>query len=452
MTERGFLIAGGGTGGHVFPALALAGEIRRRRPGAPIVFVGTARGLETTLVPKAGFPLELVRAKGLVGKGWRARLDGLRTLPLAFLDSLRLLARHAPRAVVGVGGYASGPLVTTAWARRIPTLIHEQNAIPGLTNRILARLARRIAVGTVRGAAALPGAIVTGNPVRPAFFEIPSLVSRSKERRLRVLVVGGSQGAEILNRLMPGALARVAARGIAFDVVHQAGKGRGIRGRRSHRGARGRDDRCGSRGGRTPGPPRAVRGRDAWASGGERAGPGIGGRRCRRHGGGGDGGVPGGRSLGSPGRPATAPRDGRGRAPFGGAGCGLPPVRSSLRSGGRVNFLRVKRLHFVGIGGIGMCGLAELLKSVGLEVTGSDLALGETSERLVGLGIKVHQGHRAENVAGADVVVVLPCVPAIAMPRLTRMTSASISARLITGIPAERAAATSALLSWTALE
>jgi len=227
MTDkRGFLIAGGGTGGHVFPALALAGEIRRRRPGAPIVFVGTARGLETTLVPKAGFPLELVRAKGLVGKGWRARLEGLLALPLALLDSLRLLARHAPRAVVGVGGYASGPLVATAWARRIPTLIHEQNAIPGLTNRILARLARRIAVGTARGAAALPRAIVTGNPVRPAFFDIPSLVSRSRERRLRLLVVGGSQGAEILNRLMPGALARVAASGIAFDVVHQAGKGR----------------------------------------------------------------------------------------------------------------------------------------------------------------------------------------------------------------------------------
>ena len=226
LNERGFLIAGGGTGGHVFPALALAGEIRRRRPGASIVFVGTARGLETTLVPKAGFPLELVRAKGLVGKGWRARLDGLFALPFAFLDSLRLLARHAPRAVVGVGGYASGPLVATAWARRIPTLIHEQNAIPGLTNRILACLARRVAVGTARGAAALPGSIVTGNPVRPAFFEIPSLVSRSKERRLRILVVGGSQGAEILNRLMPGALLRVAASGIEFDVVHQAGKGR----------------------------------------------------------------------------------------------------------------------------------------------------------------------------------------------------------------------------------
>jgi UDP-N-acetylglucosamine--N-acetylmuramyl-(pentapeptide) pyrophosphoryl-undecaprenol N-acetylglucosamine transferase len=226
MTERGFLIAGGGTGGHVFPALALAGEIRRRRPGAPIVFVGTARGLETALVPKAGFVLELVRAKGLVGKGWRARLDGLRALPLALLDSLRLLARHAPRAVVGVGGYASGPLVATAWARRIPTLIHEQNAVPGLTNRLLAHVARRIAVGTARGAAALPGAVVTGNPVREGFFGIPSLVSRPEDRRLRILVVGGSQGAEILNRVVPLALARIAAAGIGFDVVHQAGKGR----------------------------------------------------------------------------------------------------------------------------------------------------------------------------------------------------------------------------------
>ena len=190
------------------------------------MFVGTARGLETALVPKAGFPLELVRAKGLVGKGWRARFEGFLALPLALVDSLRLLARHAPRAVVGVGGYASGPLVATAWARRVPTLIHEQNAVPGLTNRLLARVAKRVAVGSARGAESLPGAIVTGNPVRRDFFEIPSLVSREKHRRYRILVVGGSQGAQILNRLVPPALARVAGAGIAFDVVHQAGKGR----------------------------------------------------------------------------------------------------------------------------------------------------------------------------------------------------------------------------------
>ncbi|HTS03103.1 MAG TPA: undecaprenyldiphospho-muramoylpentapeptide beta-N-acetylglucosaminyltransferase [Thermoanaerobaculia bacterium] len=221
----GFVIAGGGTGGHVFPALALAGEIRRRRPDAPILLVGTRRGLETDLVPRAGWPLEFVRAKGLVGKGARARLEGLLALPLAFLDSRRLLARHVPRTVVGVGGYASGPLVATAWAKRIPTVIHEQNAVPGLTNRLLARVATRVAAGTDEGAARL-GGVAVGNPVREDFFAIPSLVSREKARTMRLLAVGGSQGAAILNRVLPGALARAAAAGVSFTAVHQAGKGR----------------------------------------------------------------------------------------------------------------------------------------------------------------------------------------------------------------------------------
>ena len=222
----GFLIAGGGTGGHIFPALALADELKRRRPGAPIVFVGTRAGLEADLVPMAGWPLEFVRARGIVGKGLTARLRGLAALPLAFADSLRLLSRHGPTAVVGVGGYAAGPVVATAWARRVPTVIHEANAVPGLTNRLLSRVATRVAVGTPGAAAAFPGAVVTGNPVREAFFGIPSLVSRPRERRLHLLVVGGSQGAQILNRVLPEALAAVAARGIACDVLHQAGKGR----------------------------------------------------------------------------------------------------------------------------------------------------------------------------------------------------------------------------------
>jgi UDP-N-acetylglucosamine--N-acetylmuramyl-(pentapeptide) pyrophosphoryl-undecaprenol N-acetylglucosamine transferase len=225
MMERdGYLIAGGGTGGHVFPALALAGELRRRRPALPIVFVGTRNGIETDLVPKAGFPLEFVRARGLVGKGWKARLEGIAALPLALADSLRLLSRHDPRAVVGVGGYASGPLLATAWARRFPTVIHESNAVPGLTNRLLAHVATRVASG-VEGST-LPGAAVTGNPVRPEFFAVRSLVSRPKDRRFRVLVVGGSQGAEILNRLVPAALGKVLERGVRLDVVHQAGRAR----------------------------------------------------------------------------------------------------------------------------------------------------------------------------------------------------------------------------------
>ena len=224
-TRRGgYLIAGGGTGGHVFPALALAGELRRRRPEAPIVFVGTARGLETELVPRAGYPLETIRARGLVGKSALALLQGAAALPLGLYDSWRLVGRHRPSAVLGVGGYAAGPVVATAWARRIPTVVHEANAVPGLTNRLLAKVAGRIAVGGEEARRALPGAVVTGNPVRPEFFSIPPLEGRPASRRLRLLVVGGSQGAAILNRLVPAALGELAGAGLAIDVVHQAGR------------------------------------------------------------------------------------------------------------------------------------------------------------------------------------------------------------------------------------
>ncbi len=222
----GYLIAGGGTGGHVFPALALAGEIRRRRPEAPVVFVGTRQGLEAELVPKTGLPLAFVRARGLVGKSAAGRLAGLLTLPLGLVDSWRLLTVHGPRAVVGMGGYGSGPLVATAWARRIPTVIHESNAVPGLTNRILARVVTRVAVGTGAAVSRLKGAAVTGNPVRPEFFQTPSLSSRPAGRRPQLLVVGGSQGARILNDLVPEALAMVRRRGVGFDALHQAGRGR----------------------------------------------------------------------------------------------------------------------------------------------------------------------------------------------------------------------------------
>ena len=220
----GYLIAGGGTGGHVFPALAIAGELRRRRPEVPIVFVGTARGIETDLVPRAGYPLELIRARGLAGKSATALVQGALSLPLGFVDSWRLVTRHRPSAVVGVGGYAAGPVVATAWARRIPTVVHESNAVPGLTNRLLAGIAGRIAVGGEEARRALPGAVVTGNPVRPELFSIPALDGRPIPRSLRVLVVGGSQGAVILNRLVPGTLGELAEKGLSVEVVHQCGR------------------------------------------------------------------------------------------------------------------------------------------------------------------------------------------------------------------------------------
>lgn len=222
----GYLIAGGGTGGHVFPALALAGELSRRRPGASVVFVGTARGLETDLVPRAGYPLELVRARGIVGTSALSRASGAAQVPLGLLDSWRLLSRHRPRAVVGVGGYASGPVVATAWARRVPTVVHESNAVPGLTNRLLSRVATRVAVGTEAALSGLPGAEVVGNPVREAFFSVPALDGRPAARRLRLLVVGGSQGSAFLNRVVPPAVARLLAEGRDVDLVHQCGKAR----------------------------------------------------------------------------------------------------------------------------------------------------------------------------------------------------------------------------------
>jgi len=217
----GYVIAGGGTGGHVFPALALAGEIRRRRPDASIVFVGTKAGIENDLVPRAGFPLEHIRARGLVGKSAKALAQGALALPLGVADSWRLLSRHRPRAVVGVGGYASGPVLATAWARKTPTVIHESNAVPGVTNRLLSKVATAVAVGTEAALASLPKATVVGNPVRAELFAIPAI--GTGPRRFRVLVVGGSQGAAILNRLVPPALVSL---GLPLDIVHQAGRNR----------------------------------------------------------------------------------------------------------------------------------------------------------------------------------------------------------------------------------
>jgi len=220
LDER-IVVAGGGTGGHVYPGLAIADELRRRGPDREVLFVGTAAGLESKLVPARGYRLETVRASGLVGKGLGAKLAGLGRLPLGILESGRILGRFRPRLVVGVGGYASGPVLLAAIARRIPTLIHEQNRWPGVTNRALARWVDRIAVtfdGTY-GALGQRG-VVTGNPVGAGFARIPEWKPSPGNRRL--LVFGGSRGARALNDAMIAALPRLAAaEGIA--VHHQTG-------------------------------------------------------------------------------------------------------------------------------------------------------------------------------------------------------------------------------------
>jgi UDP-N-acetylglucosamine--N-acetylmuramyl-(pentapeptide) pyrophosphoryl-undecaprenol N-acetylglucosamine transferase len=217
------LIAAGGTGGHIYPGLAVAKEIVRRDPESVVRFVGTAKGLETRLVPQAGFELSLIESAGLVNMGLRERVRGMAVLPKSFAAARRLIREFRPDAVVGAGGYVSGPVLLTAALMRVPTLVMESNAVPGFTNRTLARFVRAAAVSFE---AALPyfrgKGVVTGNPVRREFFDIPE--KEIDTNAFSLLIFGGSQGARAVNEAMVAALPHLAARRDALRVTHQTGK------------------------------------------------------------------------------------------------------------------------------------------------------------------------------------------------------------------------------------
>jgi UDP-N-acetylglucosamine--N-acetylmuramyl-(pentapeptide) pyrophosphoryl-undecaprenol N-acetylglucosamine transferase len=220
------LIMAGGTGGHVFPALAVARVLRER--GVPVIWLGTPGGMESRLVPANGFPIEWIRVAGIRGKGALAWLLAPWRIVTAVAEALKVLKRVQPRVVLGAGGFVSGPGGIAAWLMRIPLLIHEQNAIAGLTNRWLARLAAQVLEafpGSFR-----PGvrARCIGNPIRAdiAAVAAPRLRFAGRGRRARVLVLGGSQGAQRLNMLMPQALARIDP-AIRPEVRHQTGQ-RGV--------------------------------------------------------------------------------------------------------------------------------------------------------------------------------------------------------------------------------
>lgn len=222
------VVAGGGTGGHVYPGIAVARELQRRRADAAISFAGTARGLESRIVPHEGFPLDLVRSAGLKGKGLRARLRGAALLPLGIADAWRLISARRPHVVIGVGGYSSGPVVFVAALRGVATMVLEQNAVPGLTNRWLSRWVDAAAVTYAETQALFgPKAFLSGNPVRSEFTsasEDRTEAGSSDGRRAGVLIVGGSQGAHAINLAMVEAASELAAGGAALHVVHQTGE------------------------------------------------------------------------------------------------------------------------------------------------------------------------------------------------------------------------------------
>lgn len=226
MGETGvqtLMIAGGGTGGHIYPAIAIAREYLGRNQSRRVVFVGTERGLEKTIVPKAGFPLEFISVGGLKGKGGLDLLGSIARLPLGFIQAFRLLSKHRPNVVLGVGGYSSGPVLLAAVLRRVPTIVHEQNAFPGLTNRLLARFVKKVAVAFAEALPRMnrPDGVVTGNPVRTEFLAAkrPPVTGN----RQRLLIFGGSQGSRVLNDAMAGALLFLSRLKDRLDIVHQTG-------------------------------------------------------------------------------------------------------------------------------------------------------------------------------------------------------------------------------------
>jgi UDP-N-acetylglucosamine--N-acetylmuramyl-(pentapeptide) pyrophosphoryl-undecaprenol N-acetylglucosamine transferase len=213
------LIAGGGTGGHVIPALAIARELRDAH-GAEVRFVGTARGLETRLVPEAGFPLATIHVGQLKSVSLATKARTLADLPLGVLRCIRLLRSYRPQAVVGVGGYASGPAMLAAVLLHIPTLAFEPNAAPGLANRLAGRFVTAAAVNFEETRAYFRNARVTGIPVRAEFFAIAAKTAATPKK---LLVFGGSQGARVLNRIMPQILFPLLRDTPGLMVLHQSG-------------------------------------------------------------------------------------------------------------------------------------------------------------------------------------------------------------------------------------
>lgn len=219
------VLAAGGTGGHLFPGIAVAEAVQRYEAGAEVLFIGTANGLEKEMLPRLGFPLRLIPAEQLRGRNiWgmaRAVWAALRGLGAAW----RVIREFTPDLIFSIGGYASGPTVLAGWVRRVPCVLLEPNAIPGLANRILGRFATRICVGFPRTVQFFPRqkAVYTGNPLR-ADLSAPAETQPVAAKECTLLIFGGSAGARRLNQTVPPALAHLRQNGQPGRIIHQTGK------------------------------------------------------------------------------------------------------------------------------------------------------------------------------------------------------------------------------------
>lgn len=214
------ILAGGGTGGHLFPGLAVAREFQRRDAMTEILFVGTQRGIEARVLPQEGFRLETITVRGLKGRGLRGWVDALYGVPAGLLQSAAILRRFKPDCIVGLGGYASGPLLLAGKLRGVRCAIMEQNLQPGFTNKLLARIVERIFTSYPGSAAYLPAAKVveTGNPVR--WRTLPAV---PKDGKFTLLVFGGSAGAHRINTAVVEALKQIGDLAPRLRVIHQTG-------------------------------------------------------------------------------------------------------------------------------------------------------------------------------------------------------------------------------------
>ncbi|OGU15665.1 MAG: undecaprenyldiphospho-muramoylpentapeptide beta-N-acetylglucosaminyltransferase [Geobacteraceae bacterium GWC2_53_11] len=227
------IIAGGGTGGHLFPGIAVAEEFLSRDPANEVLFVGTERGIEARAVPAAGYRLELISAAGIRGKGTLSQIKGAAMMIYGYAQSRKILKSFRPDVVLGVGGYASLPMVLAARGMQIPRFIHEQNAIPGQTNRLLARFATKVFITLDESARYFPVATtqLTGNPLRRQILDMVESVSGSSAKddlraagRFHLFIFGGSQGAHAINAAMIEALPLLQKHQGSLEITHQTGE------------------------------------------------------------------------------------------------------------------------------------------------------------------------------------------------------------------------------------